>query len=528
MRQPLVTSALVACTLLAVACADGLPEQSLLESVERGTIEEGTRHLSSPALGGRGTGQPGADSAAAWIAERFRAVGLDPAGDDGSFLHTVPFLRSRLSPDASMLQMGADTLRPARDFAVLTTPDGDSLDVSGALVFVGYGMRDSATGRDDLRGVDVRDKIVLTLGDVPPGVDTAAFMAATMATQEQLSQARALLVAGLAEPDRPFDEVASRLMRDRVTRVNDEAAPAGGAPLVLAISDEAADRLLQGRYAERKAAAAAGNVDARPLRERVSITLRRSAQPVRSSNVVGLVRGADPALRDEVVVFSAHYDAFGTDANGAIFRGAIDNALGTSQLLAVAEAFARQPFAPRRSVLFLAVTGEEYGLLGTRAWIEANRWPIEQVVAALNFDASDSEVYGPMTQAVGLGAEQSTLGDVFTQAATDIGVTPIADPYPEQGFFFRSDHFAFVQRGVPGLMLIGAPAGTEWVDRSRQWLQPGGDYHQPSDTVRSDWDFRGPLRSAQLMALIGWRVANADQRPAMRAAPEEPDTAPRP
>lgn len=493
------------------ACGTAIPEQSLVDAVEQVTIEDGTRHLSSPALGGRGTGQPGADSAAQWIAERFRAIGVESAGDDGTYLQPLSLTRSRVTSTSGILA-GRDTLRIGSDFAVLTAPDGN-VRVAGPIVFVGHGIRDRATGRDDLAGVDVANSIVMVLGDIPPGIDSATFTESTAETRRELEQARALLVARLAPPGVPFEEVARRLTGDRIQLVSPEVQGPTSGPVVLAISDATADRLLAGTFSERTRLAELGRLDATPQPASVAISLDRTSVDVHSANVAGIIRGADAALRDELVVYTAHYDAFGRDSVGTIYRGAIDNALGTSQLLAVAAAFARQPAPPLRSVLFLAVTGEEYGLLGTRAWIAAERWPIAQVVAALNFDASDSEVHGPMAQAVGLGAEQSSLGEVFRQAAADLDVTPIADPYPEQGFFFRSDHFAFVQRGVPGLMLIGAPSGTAWVERSRQWLGPAGDYHQPSDTMRADWDFRGPRRSAQLMALIGWRVANAEIRP---------------
>lgn len=506
----------VALLLLVAACVEEPAEDKLLDSVRLETIRGGTALLSSSEFLGRGTGEPGGERAARWIAEQFGRMGLEPAGDDSTFLQSIRLRRSSLS-NTSLVVIGADTLRLREDFAVMVSPSSDALELRGEAVFISYGIVDDALGRRDLSGVDVAGKVVVLLGGLPAGVDSTAFMRAAMTQQEQLASARALLVADLGTRERPFEAIAADLLRDGMTLDADGGSDQG--PLVLAISDGAIDRLLGGSYAAVKRRADAGEYVTRTLAP-AQISIRRDAEPVTSWNVVGLLRGEDPALREEVVVYTAHYDAFGATSSGTYYPGAIDNALGTSQLLAVAEAFGTQRHRLRRSVLFMAVTAEEYGLLGTRAWLEEPTYPVEQVVAALNFDASDSEVYGPLEQAVGLGADRSSLGEVFRAAARDLGVLATEDPYPEQNLFMRSDHFAFVQRGIPGLMLIGAPAGDAWVDRSRHWLGPEGDYHQPTDTVREDWDFRGPQGSARLMALIGWRVANGDDRP--RQNPDVP------
>ena len=506
--------------LLWAACLAGCdaagPEDALLHAVRLEPIREGTMLLSSPAYEGRGTGQPGGERAAEWIARQFEASGLEPLGGDGTFLQALAFRRSRVS-DASVLVVGADSLRLHDDFEVLMASPGDSLTIAGELVFVSYGIEDEGLGRSDLSGVDVAGKIVLLLGDAPPGVDTTAFRQAAMAQQEKLMAAQALIVAGLGTEDRPLAVTSRQLLLDRVEL--DGVGQPEGPPLVVAVSNKAMERIFGGGYAEVKARADRGEFVSRALTPAGSISLRYESSAVTAWNVIGLLRGSDPRLRDEVVAYTAHYDAFGSTPDGTIFPGAIDNALGTSQLLTMARAFSSQRERPRRSVLFMAVTGEEYGLLGTRAWLDSPTYPLDKVVAALNFDASDSEVYGPAEQAVGLGADQSSLGEVFRDAARDLGIDEAPDPYPEQNLFMRSDHFAFVQQGVPGLMLIVAPSGDAWVDRSRRWLGPEGDYHQPSDTVRADWDFRGALGSARLMALIGWRVANSDERPQPRDVP---------
>jgi len=238
-----------------------------------------------------------------------------------------------------------------------------------------------------------------------------------------------------------------------------------------------------------------------------------------SNNVVGVLEGSDAKLKEEALVFSAHYDAYGLD-NGRIYPGAADNALGTATITAIAEAlvkaFPTPASRPRRSIIFLSVTGEEYGLFGSEYWVQHPTWPLEKVAADINFDGIGTEIYGPVKRVVGFGAEHSDLGSVFEDvvAATENIVTP--DPMPEENAFVRSDHYGFVKKGVPALMLLGGPAGdvSLWIPRAKKWLET--DYHSPSDTVKPDWNWTGPHTLAQVGMIIGLRVANTDAMPMWR------------
>jgi Zn-dependent M28 family amino/carboxypeptidase len=230
--------------------------------------------------------------------------------------------------------------------------------------------------------------------------------------------------------------------------------------------------------------------------------------------VAAVLRGSDAVKSSEAVLFTAHYDAYGKDATGRIFPGAADNALGTAEMMATAAAFAAQKARAKRSLLFLAVTGEEHGLLGAEAWASAPTWPLAKVAADLNLDGIGSETYGPVTSAVGFGADLSDLGPVFTKAVGELGIAVAADPFPEEGVFQRSDHFAFVKKGVPALMLLGSPTGSAWIARAKQWMEITGDYHQPGDTVKADWHWGGPVAVAKVMTLVGSRIAAQDAMPA--------------
>jgi Zn-dependent M28 family amino/carboxypeptidase len=240
-----------------------------------------------------------------------------------------------------------------------------------------------------------------------------------------------------------------------------------------------------------------------------------------SDNVVAVLEGSDPQLKNEAVVYSAHYDAYGTES-GRIYPGAADNALGTATIVAIAEAFAKSfskpSTRPRRSVIFLAVTGEEYGLLGAEYWVGHPTWPLEKLAADINFDGIGTEVYGPVKRIVGFGAEHSNLGAIFEDVSVATGNIVTPDPLPEENAFVRSDHYAFVKRGVPALMLMGGPEGepASWIPRMKKWLAT--DYHSPSDTVKPDWNWTGPLTLAKVGLIIGLRVANAEAMPTWNAS----------
>jgi Zn-dependent M28 family amino/carboxypeptidase len=166
---------------------------------------------------------------------------------------------------------------------------------------------------------------------------------------------------------------------------------------------------------------------------------------------------------------------------------------------------------PRRSIVFLAVTGEEYGLYGSEYWADKPTWNIKKVSANLNLDGVGTEVYGPVKTVVGYGAEHSELGALLNDVAAAQGIRVTPDPIPDQNIFRRSDHYALVKKGVPALMLLGAPDGPteDWIKRMKEWEKT--DYHQPTDTIKPDWDWTGPLTVAQTCIVMGWRLGNADK-----------------
>ncbi|HKS41154.1 MAG TPA: M20/M25/M40 family metallo-hydrolase, partial [Blastocatellia bacterium] len=256
-----------------------------------------------------------------------------------------------------------------------------------------------------------------------------------------------------------------------------------------------------------------GQFVSRDLGKQAAISIRVKREEVTSSNVAAVLEGSDAKLKEEAVVYCAHYDAYGVDTDGTIYPGAADNALGVAKLVAIAESLAKSKPKPRRSIIFLAVTGEEAGLLGAEHWVKQPTWPIEKVAASINYDGIGSEVWGPMKNLIDYGFKHSDLGGVVEGVTSAMNITIVPDPFPEENVFYRSDHYAFFKKGVPSVYFIGAPADQAAVGaRAMKFLVT--DYHMATDTVQKDWDWSGARDLTVIGLLVGMRVADQDSMPA--------------
>ena len=497
-------------------------ERKATGRVKLETIKDVTTRLSAPDFEGRGTGQPGADRAAQYLADTFAKLGLKPAGENGTYLQPIKFRSAQLLASSSV-KIGDVALQHGTDYVVLPPYTSDKVDVTGEIVFAGFGVVSTELNRDDFAGLDLKDKIVVIMGGQPDGVDATAWKRATSPQVRAMSifgrGAAAMIVANAGTAAQPFPTIANYLSRRRVSLASTPVSLIKIPPVILA-SDAAMEKVLAGSdmtYAQTFAKAKTGAMVSRALGKTATLALQFKREETTSSNVVGVFEGSDPKLKDEAVVYTAHYDAYGIESDGRIYPGAADNALGTATITAIAEAFAKaypKPSSrPRRSIIFLAVTGEEYGLFGAEHWVAHPTWPLDKVAADINFDGIGTEIYAPVKRVIGFGAEHSDLGSIFTDVAAATGTIVTEDPMPEENSFVRSDHYSFVKKGVPALMLMGGPAGdvAVWLPRARKWLDT--DYHSPSDTVRADWDWTGPKTMAELGMVIGLRVANADAMP---------------
>ena len=498
-------------------------EKKAAGRVKLETIREITSTLSSPAFEGRGTGQPGADRAAQYLADRFAKLGLKPAGENGAYLQAIKFKSAQVLAETSV-KVGDAALKYCEDYVILPGQSADQVDASGSVVFAGFGVVSQELKRDDLAGLDLKGKVVILIGGQPDGVDAAAWKRATNPQTRAMNifgrGAAAMIVSNAGTAAQPFSLIANYLSRRRVSLASQPSLPFKIPPVLLA-SDAALEKVFSGTdttYAQLLAKATAGEAVSRELGKTATLSLRIKHEETTSSNVAAVFEGSDPKLKEEAIVYSAHYDAYGIESDGRIFPGAADNALGVGTITALAEAFVKtfpKPASrPRRSIIFLAVTGEEYGLFGSEYWVQHPTWPLEKIAADINFDGIGTEVYGPVKRVVGFGAEHSDLGKLFETVAAATGNIVTPDPLPEENAFVRSDHYAFVKKGVPALMLLGGPAGevSEWIPRAKKWMET--DYHSPSDTVKPDWDWTGPQTLGQLGMIIGLRVANADAMPA--------------
>ncbi|HXC69290.1 MAG TPA: M20/M25/M40 family metallo-hydrolase [Pyrinomonadaceae bacterium] len=490
-------------------------ERQLVESINVATIKETVNALAADDMQGRGTAQPGGDKAAAYLADRFAKLGLKPLGDNNTYLQAVRFKETLVSPETT-ITIGDQKLKLGPDFFVLPPFTGDE-NVNGGVVFVGYGVQGQK--RNDLAGIDVRGKVMVLREGPPPELSKDAWTRG----QGPIGVIRGLISRGASAivlinqytEERPYAESADYLTRRRVQLESDAELPEFLPPFI-AISDAAADKLFAGAgVTKAEAFAKADREDFTPidLKQEATITVRLKKGKGVGSNVVALLEGSDPKLKSQALVYSAHYDAYGLSTDNRIYHGAADNGLGVAEMLAVAETMSRAPTKPRRSVIFIAVTGEEYGGFGSDYWVKNPTWDIKQVAANLNLDGMGTEIYGPVKVMVGYGPEHSTLGAVMNDVAAASGVQIIPDPMPEEKAFYRSDHYLFVQRGVPALMILGAPDGPvkTWTERLKKWSKT--DYHQPTDIVRPDWDWSGPRTVASLMLVMGLRVANDEAMP---------------
>ena len=435
-------------------------ESSLAEKISVGTIKEVTAALAAPDMQGRGTMQPGGEKAANYIADRLQKLGLKPLGDKGTFLQKIDFKETVFTTDTTF-KVGDEPYKFGSDYAFIPYSDDDQ-NASGEMVFIAYGIQAKSINRNDLDGIDVRGKIVVMLNGPPANIPKDAW---------EKNNAKFVIlgnlvksgVAGIVIVPHGREKDSNEMIIDYLSRRQISMSGGQGQsfpipPLVMA-SGKAAEKLFAKSGTTFKDALKQAEENTfKPVKLNQSARVVKKTKTTKgaASNVVGYLEGSDATLKAEAVLFSAHYDAYGME-NGKIYPGAADNALGVAEMIAVAEAYSKMETKPKRSMIFLAVTGEEYGLYGSKYWAKNPTWKIKQVAANLNLDGIGTEVYAPVKTFVGFGAEHSSLGAMLADVSGAFGIKVIADPMPDEKIFYRSDHYSFVEKGVPALMLLGAP-----------------------------------------------------------------------
>ena len=464
--------------------------------------------LASDAMKGREAGSPEFDIAAQYVAAQFYATGLRPAGDDGGYLQRVPLVTYKAADQGAMVWSGAkgapQPLVFGEDYVPAANPARADTVVSAPVVFAGRGIVAPQLGVDDYAGVDVRGKIVALFGGSPttfPGEERSYFGSA--ATKAQIAAARgAVGIVMLNAPrpggrERPFSALAAGYANPRMTWATPAgtgSSPAPSTPVLGTLSQAGAAKLFAGSATHWAAIVAQAKTDnprytATPLAGSLTATTRTAFVAAASSNVVGIVPGSDPVVGKEVVILSAHLDHIGVSPAGAgdapdrdrINNGALDNAIGIASLIEEAKRFTASGTPPKRTVMFLAVTGEEKGLVGSSWFVDHPTVPIASIVADVNLDMP--VLLYRFEDMIAFGAQRSTLGPIVTKAVNGVGVGLSPDPMPEQGFFTRSDHFNFVRKGIPSVFLwpgIKGAGRAPFEDfLANRYHRPGDDLTQP-------------------------------------------------
>jgi hypothetical protein len=489
--------------------------------------------LADDLLEGRGTGTRGYQIAANYVAAQFEEMGLRPGGEGKSWFQTVPFRKTMPVDDSSItvqrLAGGpSTTLRFADGFMTGGDLVRESASVEGPVVFAGFGITAPELKQDDYAGIDVRGKIVIILTGAPTRFpnDQRAHYSASLVKLENAAAHGAVGVLTLFSPSDQKRYSWERIVRQynlgSMAWMETGGAAHGTRPEILAsavISKSGADALLAGSSGpidDALARAEAGTLKPYALPTRASIHINSRHSPITSPNVVGILDGSDPQLRSEYVVYSAHLDHLGISApvdGDSINNGALDNASGVATVLEIARAFASQPERPRRSIIFLCVTGEEKGLRGSDYFANNPTVPLSSLVADVNID--EILMLTLTSDAVVIGAEHSGLEPVVKSAADELGIALSPDPAPEEVVFVRSDNYSFVKRGVPA---VGLGAGYKALDPSVDgynlmihWIE--SIYHSPKDDMSQPLDFREAVKITRFGYLIGAKVANAPSRP---------------
>jgi Zn-dependent M28 family amino/carboxypeptidase len=503
-------------------------------------IDAHLRFLSSDLLEGRAPATRGGRIAEEYIATQLQAFGIKPGVGDTSYYQRVPIDVVKADPTTIKVTASGKAnanLRFTDDVVVWPGSATDASSAHGELVFVGYGATAPEYRWDDFKGTDVRGKILLVLVNDPPATagEPNLFGGKAMTyygrwtykyeEAERRGAAGMLIVHTTERAGYPWHVVVNSNSTEHRLLPRDAAAPA---PIGVRgwITDSAATALLaQAGLSMTDLRKRAESRDFRPVSTGIIIdeTMRNSLQHMSANNVVGVVRGIDPKVRDEYVAYSAHWDHFGIGpvVNGdSIYNGAADNGSGVASVLTIAHA-AAEGVKPRRSQLFIFVTAEESGLLGSAYFGLHPTVPASKIIAALNMDIVP--LNGRVRDLNVTGDNKSSLGPSLAQLVKSEGIRISPDAHPEQGHFYRSDHFSFAIAGIPSVSIGG---GVDYMGRPAGWgLKQAEDYtahryHQPSDEYRPDFDLSGAAQLAEIVYRFGQSLGNARTVPTWNADAE--------
>jgi len=498
-----------------------------MTSIDAEKIRATVKYLSDDALEGRGTGQKGGDRAADWIALQLKTFGLLPAGDHHTYFQDVKFYGVTTESQQTHFTFvpktgGAMVLKFAADYVATDLTHSQKSEIDAPIVYVGYGINAPEYRWDDYKGADLKGKVLLMLVNEPPSDDPNFFKGRALTyygrwtyKYEEAARRGAVGVILVHKADMasyPW-EVVRNSWGGETSLLQEDADPklksAGWIQL------EVARKLAQAAGMDlEQMLKDANSRDFKPvdLGVRLKETIVTNVRSFSSRNVVGRVPGSDPKLKEQALMYTAHYDHLGIHLNEPgdnIYNGASDNATGCGILLELARAYASSKIRPARSVLFAAVTAEEQGLLGSRYLGQHPPVPAHDISLDLNYD--NVQPFGDPEQVVVSGAERTTLAPLVEDVARLFQLAIQPDDHPEAGHYYRSDHFSMARVGVPAFSIN---QGALFKGHDLAWGEEkerdytAHRYHQPSDEYRPDMDFTGDAKMARFGFVLGWRVAN--------------------
>jgi len=526
---------------------DGRHEiKAALDSFGREAFLQHIRVLASDEFEGRAPGSKGEQLTVNYITNQFKELGLESGNPNGTYIQQVPLVGVTGEPKARLTVAGRTLdLQFPKEYVATSPRFVPEISVRNSdMVFVGYGVVAPEYNWDDYKGVDVKGKtIVMLINDPavpdpqdPSRLDEKMFKGKAMTYygrwtyKYEIASKRGASVAVIIHETGPAGypyEVVESSWSGENFDIEKENKNQDQVAVQSWISLDTAKRLFQMSgydFDSLKKAAVRSDFKPVPLPAKASFFIKNTLRKVESKNVVAKLEGSDPQLKNEFVIYTAHWDHLGRDnklQGDQIFNGAADNASGVASLLEISRAFTQLKQPPKRSILFLSVTAEEKGLLGSKFYAENPLYPLDKTLADINMDGAN--LWGRTRDVVLVGLGNSTLEDIARDVAATQGRVVKSDPEPEKGFFYRSDHFEFAKKGVPaldpaeGTEVIGKPEGYGLRKRDEYTSK---DYHNVSDEIKPDWDLGGVIEDLQLLFQVGDRVANASRFPEWKPGTE--------
>ncbi|HVI83233.1 MAG TPA: M20/M25/M40 family metallo-hydrolase [Chthoniobacterales bacterium] len=548
MKTPRLVVSLLVVATLSLFAADG-PAERLKPALDVITPDALLAHikiLASDEFEGRAPGSKGEELSIKYIADQFKAIGLTPGNPDGGYFQEVPLAGIKSNPRMQFVVNGKPPmdLKFTDDFVASSARLQNEIKIDNSdLVFVGYGVVAPEYAWDDYKGVDVRGKTILMLindpqvpdAKDPSKLDDKVFKGKTMTyygrwtykyeIAAQKSAAAAIIIHETEMAAYPWHVVKSSWSKENFELDNPDKN-IGAVQARSWITLDVAKKLLADcgqDFDALKKSAITKAFKPVALNAKANIDIKQAVRSFKSHNVIGRLEGADSKLKDEYEIYSAHWDHLGKHPElqgDQIFNGAIDNASGVAALLTLAAAFPKTNPPPKRSILFMATTAEEAGLLGAKWYAEHPLYPLEKTLADINIDTLN--VWGKARDIEDTSYGFSDLDDMLTADAKWQGRENIPNPRPEKGSIYRADNFEFSKVGLPSLYIgknqhllsrpeNGSPRADEYDLK---------DYHQPSDKVKPDWDLSGAVQDIDLLFEVGYQVANTYRFPEWKSGNE--------